>query len=83
MLRLQKLGAVTFDYGNNIRTFAFSAASRTRMTFRALCRSTFALCSAKAGPFRWAALSGEASDIALTDELVLEHFPTTAFCAAG
>src|SRR5947209_6614474 len=40
MLRLQKMGAVTFDYGNNIRTFAFQRGVRTRTTFRALCRRT-------------------------------------------
>src|SRR5271166_6603575 len=76
MLDLQKLGAVTFDYGNNIRTFAFEAGVKNAYDFPgfvpAYIRPLF--CEGK-GPFRWAALSGEASDIARTDRLVLEMFP--------
>jgi urocanate hydratase len=76
MLELQKLGAVTFDYGNNIRTFAFEAGVKNAYDFPgfvpAYIRPLF--CEGK-GPFRWAALSGEASDIARTDQLVLEMFP--------
>src|SRR5258708_586071 len=76
MLELQKLGAVTFDYGNNIRTFAFEAGVKNAYGFPgfvpAYIRPLF--CEGK-GPFRWAALSGEASDIARTDRLVLEMFP--------
>ncbi|HET7107961.1 MAG TPA: urocanate hydratase [Candidatus Acidoferrum sp.] len=76
MLDLQKLGAVTFDYGNNIRTFAFEAGVEDAYGFPgfvpAYIRPLF--CEGK-GPFRWAALSGEASDIARTDQLVLEMFP--------
>ena len=76
MLDLQKLGAVTFDYGNNIRTFAFEAGVKNAYDFPgfvpAYIRPLF--CEGK-GPFRWAALSGEASDIARTDQLVLEMFP--------
>ena len=76
MLDLQKLGAVTFDYGNNIRTFAFEAGVKNAYDFPgfvpAYIRPLF--CEGK-GPFRWAALSGEASDIARTDRLVLELFP--------
>jgi urocanate hydratase len=76
MLDLQKLGAVTFDYGNNIRTFAFEAGVKDAYGFPgfvpAYIRPLF--CEGK-GPFRWAALSGEASDIARTDQLVLEMFP--------
>jgi urocanate hydratase len=76
MLALQKLGAVTFDYGNNIRTFAFEAGVKNAYDFPgfvpAYIRPLF--CEGK-GPFRWAALSGEASDIARTDQLVLEMFP--------
>jgi urocanate hydratase len=76
MLELQKLGAVTFDYGNNIRTFAFEAGVKNAYHFPgfvpAYIRPLF--CEGK-GPFRWAALSGEASDIARTDQLVLEMFP--------
>ncbi len=76
MLELQNLGAVTFDYGNNIRTFAFEAGVKNAYGFPgfvpAYIRPLF--CEGK-GPFRWAALSGEASDIARTDRLVLEMFP--------
>ncbi len=76
MLDLQKLGAVTFDYGNNIRTFAFEAGVKNAYDFPgfvpAYIRPLF--CEGK-GPFRWAALSGEAPDIARTDRLVLEMFP--------
>src|SRR6201987_3205509 len=76
MLELQKLGAVTFDYGNNIRTFAFEAGVKDGYGcpgfVPAYIRPLF--CEGK-GPFRWAALSGEPSDIARTDQLVLEMFP--------
>jgi len=76
MLALQKLGAVTFDYGNNIRTFAFQEGVKDAYSFPgfvpAYIRPLF--CEGK-GPFRWAALSGEPSDIARTDQLVLEMFP--------
>src|SRR6266851_5060890 len=76
MLDLQKLGAVTFDYGNNIRKFAFEQGVKNAYDFPgfvpAYIRPLF--CEGK-GPFRWAALSGEASDIAQTDQLVLEMFP--------
>ncbi|MDQ1408832.1 MAG: urocanate hydratase [Acidobacteriaceae bacterium] len=76
MLDLQNLGAITFDYGNNIRTFAYEQGLKNAYDFPgfvpAYIRPLF--CEGK-GPFRWAALSGEASDIARTDELVLEMFP--------
>jgi urocanate hydratase len=76
MLDLKKLGAVTFDYGNNIRTFAYEAGVKNAYDFPGFVpeyiRPLF--CEGK-GPFRWAALSGEASDISRTDQLVLEMFP--------
>jgi len=76
MLRLQKMGAVTFDYGNNIRTFAFQRGVKNAYDFPgfvpAYIRPLF--CEGR-GPFRWVALSGEASDIHMTDDLVLELFP--------
>jgi len=76
MLRLQKMGAVTFDYGNNIRTFAFQRGVKNAYDFPgfvpAYIRPLF--CEGR-GPFRWVALSGEASDIHVTDALVLELFP--------
>jgi urocanate hydratase len=76
MLRLQKMGAVTFDYGNNIRTFAFQRGVKNAYDFPgfvpAYIRPLF--CEGR-GPFRWVALSGEPADIHVTDELVLELFP--------
>ena len=76
MLRLQKMGAVTFDYGNNIRTFAFQRGVKNAYDFPgfvpAYIRPLF--CEGS-GPFRWVALSGEPSDIHVTDNLVLELFP--------
>jgi urocanate hydratase len=76
MLRLQKMGSVTFDYGNNIRTFAFQRGVKNAYDFPgfvpAYIRPLF--CEGR-GPFRWVALSGEASDIHVTDDLVLELFP--------
>jgi len=76
MLDLQKLGSVTFDYGNNIRTFAHEAGVKKAYDFPgfvpAYIRPLF--CEGQ-GPFRWAALSGEPSDIARTDQLVLQMFP--------
>ncbi len=76
MLDLQKLGAVTFDYGNNIRTMAFEQGVKDAYDFPgfvpAYIRPLF--CEGR-GPFRWAALSGEPADIFRTDELVLQLFP--------
>jgi urocanate hydratase len=76
MLRLQKMGSVTFDYGNNIRTFAFQRGVKNAYDFPgfvpAYIRPLF--CEGR-GPFRWVALSGEPADIAVTDDLVLELFP--------
>jgi urocanate hydratase len=76
MLDLQKAGAVTFDYGNNIRTMAYKAGVKNAYDFPgfvpAYIRPLF--CEGK-GPFRWAALSGDPKDIEVTDNLVLELFP--------
>jgi urocanate hydratase len=80
MLELQKLGAATFDYGNNIRTMAFEHGGvRDAYDFPgfvpAYIRPLF--CQGR-GPFRWVALSGEPADIYRTDDLVLELFPDNA-----
>jgi urocanate hydratase len=76
MLALQKMGSVTFDYGNNIRTFAFQRGVKNAYDFPgfvpAYIRPLF--CEGR-GPFRWVALSGEPADIHVTDDLVLELFP--------
>lgn len=79
MLDLQKRGAVTFDYGNNLRAQAQKAGVQNAFDFPgfvpAYVRPLF--CEGK-GPFRWAALSGDPNDIAVTDNLVLELFPQNA-----
>jgi len=79
MLEMQRRGAVTFDYGNNIRTVALDAGVRDAFDFPGFVpeyvRPLF--CEGK-GPFRWVALSGDPADIYRTDELVLELFPNDA-----
>jgi len=76
MLSLKRMGAVTFDYGNNIRTQAKLAGVEHAYEIPGFVpeyiRPLF--CEGK-GPFRWAALSGEAEDIRVTDRLALELFP--------
>ncbi len=76
MLALQRAGAVTFDYGNNIRTVALDAGVQDAFEIPGFIpeyiRPLF--CEGK-GPFRWVALSGDPADIARTDALVLELFP--------
>ncbi len=77
MLQLQKMGAATFDYGNNLRTMAYEHGGvQDAYDFPgfvpAYIRPLF--CEGR-GPFRWVALSGEAADIYRTDDLVLEMFP--------
>ena len=79
MLALMRAGAVTFDYGNNIRTVAFDAGVKDAFDFPgfvpAYVRPLF--CEGK-GPFRWVALSGDPKDLARTDRLVLDLFPEDA-----
>ena len=76
MLELQKMGAITFDYGNNIRARAKEQGLENAFDFPgfvpAYIRPLF--CEGK-GPFRWAALSGDPEDINVTDELMMELFP--------
>ena len=82
MLALQKAGAVTFDYGNNIRTFAKQAGVERAFEIPGFVpeyiRPLF--CEGR-GPFRWAALSGDPADIRRTDQLALELFPNDATLA--
>ncbi|RIL12430.1 MAG: urocanate hydratase, partial [Proteobacteria bacterium] len=80
MLALMSRGAKTFDYGNNLRgqvadhrgfKRAFEIPGFVPEYIRPLfCRGS--------GPFRWAALSGDAADIAVTDAAILEAFPHNA-----
>ncbi len=76
MLELQSRGAVTFDYGNNLRARAHEAGLKNAFDFPgfvpAYIRPLF--CEGK-GPFRWAALSGDPNDIAVTDEVIMNLFP--------
>lgn len=92
MLQLMDKGAITFDYGNNIRARAKEFEEGVQQNGSSLndCRLTvhdpFAFpgfvpayirplfCEGK-GPFRWAALSGDPADIAVTDELIMNMFP--------
>jgi len=77
MLELQRRGAITFDYGNNLRgqakdkagvTDAFEVGGFVPLFIRPL------FCEGK-GPFRWAVLSGDPNDLLVTDEAILELFP--------
>lgn len=76
MVQLQKRGAQTFDYGNNIRQRALEAGYKDAFAFPgfvpAFIRPQFCL---GRGPFRWVALSGDPEDIKVTDEALLELFP--------
>ena len=76
MVGFQKRGSEVFDYGNNIRTEAKTAGFADAFAFPgfvpAYIRPLFA---EGKGPFRWAALSGDPHDIAVTDRAVLELFP--------
>ncbi len=76
MLEMQKRGAITFDYGNNLRGRALEAGVTHAFDFPgfvpAYIRPLF--CEGK-GPFRWAALSGDPEDIAVTDQVILDLFP--------
>ncbi len=75
MLELQTHGAVTFDYGNNIRGEALAGGLKTAFDIPGFVpeyiRPLF--CDGK-GPFRWAALSGDPEDIYRTDRAILETF---------
>jgi urocanate hydratase len=83
MIELQQRGAITFDYGNNIRARAKEYQQKFDVNSSVNCfsfpgfvpayiRPLF--CEGK-GPFRWAALSGDPADIAVTDELIMSLFP--------
>ena len=76
MLGLQKCGAITFDYGNNLREFARHGGEEDAFNFPgftpAYIRPLF--CEGK-GPFRWVALSGDPEDIFTTDRALMEAFP--------
>ncbi|MDR3653332.1 MAG: urocanate hydratase [Paludibacter sp.] len=76
MLEMQKLGSVTFDYGNNLREFAQQGGELNAFDYEGFVpkfiRPLF--CDGK-GPFRWAALSGDPEDIFTTDRELMKLFP--------
>ncbi len=76
MLTLMRQGAITFDYGNNIRAQAYEAGVKDAFEFPGFVpeyiRPLF--CEGK-GPFRWVALSGDPQDIYTTDRVLIELFP--------
>lgn len=86
MLQLMDKGAITFDYGNNIRARAQEFEQQNGTGLRLTAHDCFAFpgfvpayirplfCEGK-GPFRWAALSGDPADIAVTDEVIMNLFP--------
>jgi urocanate hydratase len=76
MLDLQKMGAITFDYGNNIRAQAEKAGVKNAFDIPGFVPEYIRpLFCEGCGPFRWVALSGDPADIARTDRLALELFP--------
>jgi urocanate hydratase len=82
ILTLQERGAVTFDYGNNLRGQALAAGESRAFEIGGFVplfiRPLF--CLGK-GPFRWAVLSGDPEDLAATDEAILATFPEDAALA--
>ncbi len=76
MLTMKDRGAVTFDYGNNLRARAFEAGVQEAFSYPgfvpAFIRPLFCKGS---GPFRWVALSGDPEDIKVTDNALRELFP--------
>ena len=76
IVEMQRLGAIAFDYGNNLRTQAKIAGVTDAFSYPgfvpAFIRDSF--CEGR-GPFRWVALSGDPADIAATDQALLELFP--------
>jgi urocanate hydratase len=79
LLEMQRRGAVTFDYGNNLRAQAVTAGVADAFEIPGFVpeyiRPLF--CEGR-GPFRWVALSGDPEDIYRTDQAVLETFPDDA-----
>ncbi|MFT3980870.1 MAG: urocanate hydratase [Ferruginibacter sp.] len=83
MVQLMDKGAITFDYGNNIRARAkeYQEKHPASAAFNPFAFPGFVpayirplFCEGK-GPFRWAALSGDPADIAVTDEVIMNMFP--------
>jgi urocanate hydratase len=76
MLELKRAGAVTFDYGNNIRRMAADRGVTDAFEIPGFIPEYIRPLFAQGkGPFRWVALSGDPADIAATDEMALQLFP--------
>jgi urocanate hydratase len=75
MLALKRAGAITFDYGNNLRGHALAAGAKDAFEIPGFIpeyiRPLF--CEGR-GPFRWVALSGDPEDIRKTDDVILNEF---------
>lgn len=76
LLELKKQGCIVFEYGNNLRQFAFEGGAKNAFDIKGFVpeyiRPLF--CEGK-GPFRWVALSGDPTDIQKTDEALIQAFP--------
>ncbi len=82
MLDMQQAGAVTFDYGNNIRAEAVKAGVTNAYDIRGFVPEYIRpLFCEGSGPFRWCAISGDPADIAVTDKTILELFPDNVHLA--
>ncbi len=76
MLLMQKCGAITFDYGNNIRAVAVDAGIKNAFDIPGFVPEYIRPLFCKgSGPFRWVALSGDPNDIKVTDDALRELFP--------
>jgi len=79
MLEFQRRGALTFDYGNNLRAQAERAGCASAFGFPGFVPAFIRPLFCKGiGPFRWAALSGDPEDIAVTDAAMIDLFPDNA-----
>ena len=76
MLKMKSMGAITFDYGNNLREFAKQGGVKNAFDFNGFVPNYIRplFCEGK-GPFRWAALSGNPEDIYITDKALIDAFP--------
>lgn len=76
MLEMKSQGAITFDYGNNIRAMAKSVGVENAFDIKGFVPEYIRPLFCKgSGPFRWVALSGDPEDIKVTDDAIRELFP--------
>jgi urocanate hydratase len=75
MLELKRRGAIVFEYGNNLRTRAELGGCRAAFEIQSFIELFIRpLFCEGIGPFRWIAISGEASDILAIDDMILDEF---------